>query len=375
LPKSVIYTSINFDMMSGLRGGLAEAGINDIEIKTENIGIGGNDKQIYTVCEQMLMAGINIVAGYVNPATAEKLAPLFVNGNGLFISLDAGYHYPSSLSKPSHVFYISLQGALCCRITTRMALAAGAKKMAYTSSYYEAGYRSAYAFYKGLEDEQGEITMNHITKLNRREFSLAPLEEHVKNGGTDAIFASFCGDMLQDFCVASAKDNIFAESVVYGAPFMGEEQWLEQCPYPGVDIKVCVPWGRELDNEENKKMTKVLNEKKQKANVFSVLGWEAGVVIAAALGAGDTDAAIALLEGYSFNSPRGEVRLDADTHQCHAPVYEAVVQKNEQTEDCRLTIGNESPYTAAQRQRHEHDISSIQGAFTSWVNAYACLES
>src|ERR1700744_1975087 len=238
LPRSVIYPSIAFDMIGGLRGCLVVKGLDSIAIRTESIGLGADDKAIYSACEKMLCEGVAIIAGYVNPTTAEKLAPLFTSANALFIALDAGYHFPSSTKKLSHVFYISLQGALCIRTVIKTAMEDGIKSMAYTGSFYDSGYRSAFAFHRGIEEGGGEITFNLITPLKRSDITLKPLETHLKESKVDGVFASFCGDMLQDFYTAASGGKIFKDHPVYGSSFTGEEQWLAQSLYPGTDITV-----------------------------------------------------------------------------------------------------------------------------------------
>ena len=375
LPTSVIYPTINFDLINGLRAGLANSGIADAEIRTESIGVGGRDKEIYSQCEKMLMDGVSIIAGYINPMTAEKLNGLFINANAILLSLDAGYHYPSSLNKLSNVFYISLQGALCCRMITKVAIDDGAKKMAYTGSFYEAGYRSAYAFSQTLNDVSGTITLNHITQLKRADFTLEPLHQHLNSEDTDAVFASYCGDMLQDFYNGAAAGDVLKKHPVYAAPFAAEQHWLEKCTYPGNDIKVCVPWAKELDNEENIKFVGALTQKKQNANVFSLLGWEAGTVIASIANVDDIDTAMTQLEQAVFQTPCGEAKIDAVTHLWQAPVYNALVQRNNATGMCILRVTGISDQTAEQRQKLENDIRSVNGPFTSWLNSYACLES
>ncbi len=375
LPSSVIYPTINFDLINGLRSGLASWGVSDVEIRTESIGVGGRDKEIYNQCEKMLMDGVNIIAGYINPMTAEKLNGLFVNANAILLSLDAGYHYPSSLNKLSNTFYISLQGALCCRMVTKLATDDGAKKIAYTGSFYEAGYRSAYAFSKALNDVSGTITLNHITQLKRVDFTIEPLQQHLNSEDTDAVFASYCGDMLQDFYNGAADCDVFKKHPVYAAPFAGEQQWLDQCVYPGTDIKVCVPWARQLENEENARFVQVLSQKKQSANVFSLLGWEAGTIIASITHIDDPDDALAQLEQTVFQTPSGAAKFDAATHLWHAPVFNALVRKNADTGMCILSVVGESDQTEVQRQRQYDDIRNVNGSFTSWLNSYACLES
>jgi branched-chain amino acid transport system substrate-binding protein len=374
LPKSVIYPTINFDLVAGLRLGLQSSSITDVQITTASIGIAGDDKLIYARCEKMLMDDIRIVVAYINPITAEKLSPLFESGNALLIALDAGYHYPSKLIKLPNVFFLSLQGALCCRMITKIAVNDGAKKIAYAGSFYESGYRSAYAFYKCMDEEGGSITYNHITQLSRKDFSLAPLTEHLKTASVDAVFASFCGDMLQDFYAAAGRENIFSRHPVYGSPFMAEEQWLAKTPYPGIEVKTCIPWAAALDNQENQEFKTWMSGNDQRANIFSLLGWEAARLVAA-IKDSNTQQAITCLEGFTFNSPRGKVTVSAANHRSNAPVYEAVVQENKMTGNCLLAGVMESALTAEQHQKLENDIQTVEGSFTSWLNAYPCLES
>jgi branched-chain amino acid transport system substrate-binding protein len=348
LPKSVLYPSMAFDMMGGLRSALEDGGITDAEINTGSIGLGADDKLIYAACEKMLFDGTGIVAGYVNPLSAEKLEPLFASANAVFIGLDAGYHFPSSTQKFPHLYYLSLQGALCIRTAIAKALAEGRKNIAYTSSFYDAGYRSAFAAHKAIEQGGGAVTFNLVTPLKRADITLAPLTAHLQEATPDAIFASFCGDMLQDYFTAAAAGQVFNGHAVYGSAFVGEEQWLAKSPYPGTDVQVCVPWASAL------------------------LGWEAGQVAAKAL---SLDDAATGLEGFIFSGPRGLVKLDATTHQCHAPVYDATVRKDEATGNCLLAVGGESPYTDEERVALERDINNVTGPMTSWYNAYGCLES
>lgn len=375
LPRSVIYPSMNFDLANGLKYGLADNGIKDVTIKAENIGIAADDKLIYGACEKLLFEGCTIVAGYVNAKTAESLQGLFASANAIFIALDSGYHYPTSMAKLPNVFYLSLQGTLCCRLTAKIAQQDGKKNFAFTGSFYDAGYRSIHAFCRNVEEEGGSITFNHITKLKRSEFTLEPLANHLAEPAADAVLASFCGDMMQDFFVAAANGNVFEKHPVYASPFMGEEQWLAQSPYPGADMKTCVTWASKLDNEANKHFMETMAANKQRSNIFSELGWEASLLIATSIATGDIADSIKALEGMQYNSPRGRVTVDADTHQCYAPVYEALIQKDDMTGNCILVPLRESQYTEQQRKQLEKDINNFTGPATSWQNAYACLDS
>ncbi len=374
LPRSAIYPTMSFDLMGGLKWALESCGITDVEIKTEGIGIAADGKLIYTMCEKLIFDGCEIVAGYVNPVTAEQLKPLFEGANALFIALDGGYQYPASLTAMPNVITLSFQGTLCCRIAGATAVAEGCRNMAFTGSFYDAGFRGIHALARGLEDAGGAITFNHITKLKRSEFTLEPLAQHLKEHATDGVLAAFCGDMLQDFFAGASAENLFENHAVYGSPFVGDEVWLAQSAYPGVDIKTFVTWASGLDNTANLQFKQKMAEKKLRYNIFSVLGWEAGQITAAALGAEDIDDRIRILEGLKYTSPRGEVVIDAATHNCDAPVYEAWIKRDEATGNCILIPVKESPLSDDQRQKLYEDIRNFAGPATSWQNAYGCLD-
>ena len=375
LPRSVIYPTMSFDMMAGLRQGLAELGIKDAEIKTENAGLGAEPKDIYAACEKLIFDGCMVVLGYVNPVAAEALEPLFASAGGIFIALEAGYHFPlGGLNALPHVFTVSLDGVLCCRIMASTAAADGCKRMAYVGSFYEAGYRSVLGFHKGLEEAGGAISYNHITQLKRADFTLAPLLEHIESEHPDGVLASFCGDMLQDFCMAAAATPALAAYAIYGSAFMADEIWLAQCPYPGMDIQLATTWGSGLVNDANNKFKETMAANKQRVNIWSMIAWEASRLAAVAL-LYDADGAIAALEALAYDGPRGHVAVSAATHRANSPVYTGRVIKDPQTNHCQLQIEGSSPFTADQRTALEDDINKFDGQATSWKNAYGCLES
>ena len=362
---------MSFDMMAGLRNGLAELGIKDAEIKTENAGLGAEPKDIYAACEKLIFDGCMVVLGYVNPVAAEALEPLFASAGAIFIALEAGYHFPlGGLNALPHVFTVSLDGVLCCRIMASTAADDGCKRMAYVGSFYEAGYRSVLGFHKGLEEAGGAISYNHITQLKRADFTLAPLLEHIESEHPDGVLASFCGDMLQDFCMASTAITTTTLSAipVYGSPFMADEIWLAQCPYPGMDIKVATTWGTGLANEANTKFKDTMTASKQRVNIWSMLAWDAARLVAVAL-MYEADSAITALEALAYDGPRGHVVVSAATHRANASVYTGLVVRSS-TGNCQLEITGVSPFLAEQRAALEADINNFDGIATSWKNAF-----
>lgn len=377
LPRSVLYPAIAFDMLDGMKTGLQAKGVSDFEIVTANIGLAAKDDEIYKSCEQLLMGGAGVVMAYINPVSAEFIHPLFENSGSLLLVLDSGYHFPTSLKKLSHAFYLSLQGTLCCRVTGRMAMEAGYKDFAFVASFYDAGYRSGYTFSTSLTGRGGNILFNHITALKRSEFTLEPLTNFLDNNAESGVLASFCGDMAEDFLREAAKLNILGSRQIFGSPFMAEEIWLGKIPYPGHDWTCAAPWATTLDNAENKTFVADMeNVRAGKANVFSLLTWEAAIFISEILKTGlSPEKSVAEMEGKTLLTPRGEVRISADKHMTEAPVYKAVVTKDGATGNCRVGEMTEVAYTEEERELFYNDIQSLTTNANTWLNAYACLDS
>lgn len=367
LPRSVIYPSISFDIMDGFKQALKNIGLEGHhEIVSTGIGVAAKHKEIYERCEQFLLEGTDIIIGYINPLTAEFIHPLFESSGKTLIVLDSGYHFPAFPGKLSNAYFISLQGGLCTRVITHKAIEDGYKNFAFTCSFYDAGYRPSYIYPATIEEKGGEIGFNYVTSLRREDFTLAPLSEYLEQQKETAVLATFCGDMADDFF--RAGNDLVINHSVYGTGFTSDETWLAKMPYPGKDWSSAVAWSKTLKTPENENFVEIMNGIKEgKANLFSLLGWEAALFIA--------------FENENFDevmisSPRGKVYMNPENRFTEAPVYYATVSKDEITGNCLLKDVEVASVTESERESLKNNIKYIQSIeANSWLNAYACLES
>ncbi|PWK01230.1 branched-chain amino acid transport system substrate-binding protein [Flavobacterium araucananum] len=370
LPRSVLYPSISFDIMDGLKIGLKKLGLGEKhEIVSTSIGVAGKNEEIYASCEQLLLNGSDVIVGYMNPVSAEYVHPLFENSGKTLIVLDSGYHFHSFNGKLSNAYFISLQGSLCSRAIVRKALDEGQHNFAFTCSFYDAGYRSPYAYAIATEERGAIISYNHITPLQKSEFSLEALAQYLENNKEAALLTSFCGDMTEDFFREAAKFDSISSCKTYGSGFTAEESWLNKITYPGYDWSCSIPWSSKIESQENSEfVTTMENIKPNKANVFSLLGWETALFIAA-MNKGS-------LDGIIINSPRGALFMNPNTGFAEAPVYYATVAKDEKTGTCCLEDITEVTNLNEERESLQQNIIAIRDTLSNtWLNAYACLES
>ena len=370
LTRSVIYPSMAFDIMDGFKSSLKKLGVEGKhEIVSSNIGVAGKNEEIYICCEQLLLNNTDIIIAYINPITAEFIHPLFENSGKLMIVLDSGYHFPNFQQKLSNAHFISLEGNLCSRAIVRKAAEEGLQDFAFTCSFYDAGYRPPYTYSTSVEDKGGSITYNHITPLKRSDFSLEPLAGYLEENKDAALLTSFCGDMAEDFFRESSKFKSIISSKIYGSGFTAEEFWLSKIPHPGYNWSSSIPWSLTIVSEENKDFVATMeNIRQNKANIFSLLGWEAALFIEAANEKS--------LDAITIHSPRGKVYMNPVTGFSSAPIYYATVAKNKETGNCQLEDITEAENLDEERSRLQHHILAVQNVTSnSWFNAYACLES
>jgi len=357
-------------MMDGLRSGLQKTGMDSrCGVVSASIGLAAKNEDIYARCEQVLLDGADVVVAYMNPLSAEYVHPLFLGSGKRLLVLDSGYHFPAFRGRLSNAWFLSLQGNLCCRVIMQKAAADGYRNFALSCSFYDAGYRPSYTYTTAAEDRGGTVGLSHITPLRRAEFSLDKLAGYLEENKGTAMLASFCGDMAEDFFRESRRLELSTAYDTYGAAFTAEEEWLAKIPYPGKDWDAAVPWARGIDTPANAEFVRTMvSIRENKANVFSLLGWEAALFIAA------TEAGMP--EPTVLDSPRGQIRINPVTQFSEAPVYYARVVKDDRNGNCRLSDIREAGDLEEERTYLQRDIDYIQGTTAnSWLNAYACLDS
>lgn len=371
LPRSVLYPSLSFDIVDGLKASLKKSGIEGSHnIITANIGIAGKNEEIYAMCENLLLQGADLIIAYINPLSAEFIHPLFENSGKQLLVLDSGYHFPTWAGKLSHAWFISLQGNLLSRAIVRKAITDdGYNKAALALSFYDAGYRTSYTLSATAEEKGATIVYNHVTQLKRADFTLQPLSDYLGNNNDTALLISFCGDMAEDFFREASISDTIKNTAIYGSGFTADEGWLDKIPYPGFDWQCAVAWSKNISTTENKEFTQTLeNIKAGKANLFSLLGWEAGLFIAAA----QNDS----FDGITINSPRGEVYLNPENRFTEAPVYYALVTQNAISGKCSLNSVNIVIDLKFEQSLLQTSIDQLQNvSVNTWLNAYACLDS
>jgi branched-chain amino acid transport system substrate-binding protein len=359
LPQSSLYTTLPFDIVEGLRAGLAEVGMTDARLAMESIEHGTNPNDVLAKAQKLLLQeGADVVIGMMSRRVADALAPTFEAANRLLLVLDVvGEFFAGQMPSPN-VYFHSLQSCVGTWLAGREAAQLG--RVIQASSYYEAGYLLGYATSQGVAAAGGEMGGWAVTPLKTAEFTLAQLQAHLEHRTGEAILACYAADMaalfFQQYADVPNPDNV----PMWGGPLLLDEQTLARTPHVPAGLRGYVTWSETLGNVPNHRFQEALRQRGRHPNLFSLLAYEAATYL---------NTPLHQLNILSFDSPRGTITMNATTHYSTGPMYPATVVTAEDG-TARLSVGTPVSTTEA----IDHLLAQGQlPTYANWFNTYLCI--
>ncbi len=375
LPRSTFYEGMSFDIFEGLKCSLKTNEKETFRVVTENIGFGSDKQQCYRAAEQLLMHhDAKIVFAYISHRIAQALRPLFNAANRILIVLDSGANLPQEWPSSPNIFYHSLHNGLGSMLSGKMAFSDGFKQAGITTGYYDGGYLHTYAAFNGFSLSGGQICFNHATGYTREDFSMQPLIDNLKESPKSAIIALFSGDYTQWFFNELNRHFPKQELPVYLSPFALEESMLQDAEFIGSNVKGIAAWSRGLPHESNRLFIESMQERGRTANLFSLLGWEAGLIALALeekeVNLNNTTETAEGLRSLELETPRGKVRFSKSYNYSLAPLYKVHLISSEDNR-CELVVDEtiEDPSVIFEQLL----ALPLENAVSGWFNSYTCI--
>jgi len=366
LPRSTDYPAIAFDLLDGIRLSLSEAGITEYKLVTENIGFGEDSSLNYAKAEKMILQDdVCMIICYAGNLNAEPLYPLALSSGIPFLFPDPGMHFPEA-NPQENCYHISLQGTLCAANVGRLAAAAG-DRLLMATSFYDGGYRSPYALVKAAEENGAAVAGNYVSAYRISEFTISPYLEQIAARQATVVgvcFSSYLADLFMKELKAAGAHAVSLP--FYCAPYLAEEQLLSGIDFPGGSFRAVVPWCSSVENmAQDRFRNAVARAKNKKANIFHLLGWEAGLLSAKLLRDPGSP-----LKGWQYESPRGTVAIHPETHHTYASVYDVSIVPDAAGK-CSLQLND--TISVSDRDHLTHMLDVPQGTVSSWKNNYFCI--
>ncbi len=378
MPRSTLMPSLGLDILNGIKQNLKRHHLfDDVKFTTDNIGFGVSEQEIYTKAEALiLMSDVDVVIAIADVRMTEMLHPLFAASNKILLVLNFGANLPDSWQAPATTICHSLNFSFCTWLTGALAASKENKNAANVLSYYDAGYRQGYSMMMGHQHNAGIPTYNHVTHLKLQEFTLQPLEQFLQaNTDTKTLLCLFAAEQAEKFYEDIIPMQQALQLELFVSPMMLDETLKEVLP---LDLNIqstqgYTPWHSSLDNEENvlfKESIKTATNKT--ANYFSLLGWEAGAIIAKMISiktSGNNAASNVVIDltKLPFTSPRGMFKVDPASHQSYGAAYLASCKNHV---DVHIENKLENVDEAWAKFKAE---MQVDGESAGWKNTYLCI--
>lgn len=182
------------------------------------------------------------------------------------------------------------------------------------------------AITQGFTDHGGEIRYNIATGYQRSEFKLSAIGEHATTHPDSCVLGLFSVDFAEWYF--DDTKSIFEKGApgAYLAPLMLEEELLSKSKFNGGKSRGVVAWSTKVNNQENNILITAFENQGKKASIFTLLGWEAGLI----LGALHEDVKAQWFNGVQLGeqvkqlnlmSPRGLLTFNAAWNTSVHPMY------------------------------------------------------
>jgi branched-chain amino acid transport system substrate-binding protein len=377
MPRSTLFPSMGIEILNGMKEYLKQQQVFDqVKLFTDNIGFGINEPEIYGKAEKMLLQeDADIVMVCADTIITEMLQPLFTASNKILLALHFGANFPDNWQPAPTTITHSLNFCLHARLTGKLAANETNKQAANVLSYMDGGYRQCFSMLNAHQSNGGVPRFNFITNHKADEFTLAPLAEFLEqHTDVNTLLCLFAGDMAEKFysevSPLQEKNNLN----LYVAPMMLEGSLKNSLSddFSINNVKGFIPWHSSLSNAANSRFKETISSTGSVPNYFSLLGWEAGMMLKEIIrqnNSGNSNAATVVksLPETSFDSPRGWMKMDGAVQHTYGPSYLAVCKNN-----MEITISNEA-------ENMEEEWASFtkeklgQGEHSNWRNTYLCI--
>jgi len=375
-PRSKAHAGMMPDFMDGLKTALQLHQLSPgVQLTSESIGFGGQDKEVYEKAEKLLLLeSVDLLVAYVDLRVLELLKPLLFSSGKLVIIVNPGANYPDNWVPQPNIVQLTLQHGFSCWLTGKIAAQQNKINAAMVTTFYDCGYLHTAAMVKSFMKEGGKITYNHVNnQLYDDTFDIKPLTDHlISDATTNCLLCVF--DSLPASLFYSRLNNYdgAAGLHLFVSPMMLEEQALggmkDGFNFP---IDGYLSWHASLENSANKDfIDNYLEQTKRTASAFSLLGWETALILKELFlnderQFSDGAAMVAKLSMGTINSPRGKMKLDIETNFFVAPVYKCSLLQH----SSELLLEKEE---LSEQGWVEFTADPFQGASSGWTNTYLC---
>jgi branched-chain amino acid transport system substrate-binding protein len=375
-PRSQAYPDMLVDFNDGIKLALKHYKIdNNIELITHSIGNGGDEREVFEKTEKLLLLDdVDLLIAYIDVRVISKLDPLLTARKKLMIVVNPGANYLGNQPAHPYIVHLTLQHGFLCWLTGLLGSNDQKEGAAMATSFYDAGYLHIAAITTGYINNGGSITYNYVNN-NRYDdtFEIKPLTDFLSaEKKTQKLLCVFD---VKPACIFLDKLNQYEGSTslqLFASPMMLDSKAWEKTD-KGLNFSIggYLPYHAAAANTANVEFRDIFtSHTKREPSVFALLGWESAAIITAVFNNckskyADGELITAFLKTSEVHSPRGGLKLDAETNIFVAPVFKAHLKNYTRT----VIV---TPVTNVAPLWDQFMNIRLEGHSSGWSNTYLC---
>lgn len=329
LPYSGMYPFYGQHTMTGLACALDKYKIaaSQFNFIPAYVGNGERTKCLEEAKRLIFFEGVDVLMGMVSVKVLDELKPMLQSFNKLGLFLDFGEYIPTAETTAENLCCLSMN-----LWQSQFALGKWAVKEFGTDGQlvmplYESGFNLSSAFTEGAA-LAGSTGVNSFVlptayasneNLNLEAF-FAALEKQTPS----FVHAIFSGKMANQFLWQWRKSKFYDTVPLVTVENMAYNEALFEVEDMGIKMYSARSWHRDTQTKVNKEFVKKFEDfGKQPANVFAMLGYEAGLALAAmfpTLVKGDATEAVSILNKKGVDGPRGVISSNSSENTAYYPI-------------------------------------------------------
>ncbi|WP_295794197.1 ABC transporter substrate-binding protein [Mucilaginibacter sp.] len=376
-PYSGVYPYYNHHLMAGILLGIykGKPKHNEIQFIPVYTKMGDPASTLEAVNRLIFFEQADVISGFISYKSLPEIIPAIERHNRLGLFFDMGEHIPWFNYLSPRVFFASQQ-----IWQTQYALGYWAAKEygqggMMVMTVYEAGYNLDSTFLNGVIDAgRGPLAVHVIPhdRANPQRLELGGFFEEIKKNQPPFVHAIFAGAIGNEFLQAWKASGFHKKIPLIVVENMAYDDVLEDVANLDLELISAATWNRGDETPRNVEFVKKFERAGgQMANIFGLLGYEAGLALREVmplLQKRDFTKVAEILHTESVVGPRGE-RNFYPASGFSLPVIDIINIKTSTNKTFKTIIsqGTGLKFDAEQfRDIHE-------GSISGWLNPYLCV--
>lgn len=375
MPTSMMFPGVDQALLAGLEGAVADLSPPP-RFVIEPIGAGAQREIVSSKVQRLLLVERpHVVVGVLGAGVVPHVRALFDQHRTPFIVCNLGADLlPNNGTPQQFVFWNSLNLWQSMYALGCWAASNAGSSVAVAAAYHEAGFGIVDAFYRGFLGDGGRIAAIEVTHRESATQDPSDAIARLAAFGADFMFGLYSGREGVSFMQAFAAAGLAGRLPLVTTPLLTHGHWAAGMPGAVLGSKTACSWVPGTHPAEDAKFLAASAGRgaRPAPDVFGLLAYEAGLMIAAGLAKMDGappagEALAAAMADVEFTSPRGSMRVDPETREVA-------------TADHLIEVVADAAGVPAWRaldvlplpERYQADAAEQRGLErkTGWLNAY-----